>query len=534
MKTRNRFTLTSRTKIMGTCMKIMLIGLFCLGLPYLTGPEPAAAQQTTVNIMPLGNSITQAENRSTRNYNSYRRPLWHLLNNKGYDFDFVGSLNTTFDGNPHPNPDFDLDHEGHWGWYSYQIINGCNCPIGSGTGKLSDWLTEYTPDIVLLHIGHNDLKEGTHPADTEQIIQETLDNVGEIISILRADNPNVVILLAQLIPSTSQPRGQRIPLYNDELPDWAAANTLPESPIVIVDQYTGFNASSGQDTYDGTHPNVSGEQKMADRWFEALRPFLPFVWEGTQGNDWHNPFNWKNGVVPGEGDYVLITNGTISLSQDTTVAGLTLEADAILNLNEHSLTVTDRFENKGTLQQTLLVDSPVEPVAFLHITNEDESVTHYHGAEIETTADLGLVTVSIRQIDPDDGQTCTSEPTSPAYANRCYTITPATNGPATITLWASQDDLGELDEAKLTIYRYVAPIWEALVDPLINNDGNGYISVTAETDGFSSFLIAENDGAPTAVSLIHLQTSSATNQWWLLLLIMVGASFALVRQRQKQ
>jgi hypothetical protein len=69
---------------------------------------------------------------------------------------------------------------------------------------------------------------------------------------------------------------------------------------------------------------------------------------------------------------------------------------------------------------------------------------------------------------------------------------------------------------------------------LIDNDGNGYISVTADTGGFSSFLIAENDDAPTAVSLIHLQTSSATGQWWLLLLVMVGASFVLVRQRQKQ
>jgi lysophospholipase L1-like esterase len=457
MKTRNRFTLTSRTKIMGTCMKIMLIGLFCLGLLYLTGPEPAAAQQTTVNIMPLGNSITQAENRNTNNYNSYRRPLWHLLNNKGYDFDFVGSLNTTFNGNPHPDPDFDLDHEGHWGWRADQIVNGCtdtNCQSGSGTGMLSEWLEDYTPDIVLLHIGHNDLQLG---GDTQVIIQQTLDNVGDIIAILRTDNPNVIILLAQLIPSTRSPRNTRIPLYNAELTDWAAANTLPESPIVIVDQFTGFNAPSGQDTYDGTHPNVSGEQKMAERWFEALRPFLPFVWEGTQGNDWHNPFNWKNGVVPGEGDYVLITNGTISLSQDTTVAGLTLEADATLNLNEHSLTVTDRFENKGTLQQMLLVDSPVEPVAFLHITNDDESVTHYRGADIETTADLGLVTVSIRQIDPDDGQACTSEPTSPAYANRCYTITPATNGPATITLWAQRKmTSASWMKQELTIYRYVA------------------------------------------------------------------------------
>ncbi len=37
-------------------------------------------------ILPLGDSITQAD----FNYNSYRRPLWHLLNEAGYSVDFVG------------------------------------------------------------------------------------------------------------------------------------------------------------------------------------------------------------------------------------------------------------------------------------------------------------------------------------------------------------------------------------------------------------------------------------------------------------
>jgi acyl-CoA thioesterase-1 len=41
-----------------------------------------------------------------------------------------------------------------------------------------------------------------------------------------------------------------------------------ESPVILVDQYTGFNAAT--DTYDGIHPNARGEAKMAQKWFDAI------------------------------------------------------------------------------------------------------------------------------------------------------------------------------------------------------------------------------------------------------------------------
>src|SRR3712207_7345092 len=41
---------------------------------------------------------------------------------------------------------------------------------------------------------------------------------------------------------------------------------------VLVDQYAGFDPRPGADTYDGVHPDESGDRKMADRWFAALNP----------------------------------------------------------------------------------------------------------------------------------------------------------------------------------------------------------------------------------------------------------------------
>ena len=40
-----------------------------------------------------------------------------------------------------------------------------------------------------------------------------------------------------------------------------------------VDLWTGFDPQT--DTYDGVHPNESGEKKMAAGWFEALKTILP-------------------------------------------------------------------------------------------------------------------------------------------------------------------------------------------------------------------------------------------------------------------
>ena len=45
-----------------------------------------------------------------------------------------------------------------------------------------------------------------------------------------------------------------------------------QSPILVVDQFTGFDPAV--DTTDGVHPDDSGFQKMSDRWYPALIPFL--------------------------------------------------------------------------------------------------------------------------------------------------------------------------------------------------------------------------------------------------------------------
>ena len=199
----------------------------------------------------MGDSITQAGT----GYNSYRRDLWNLLDDAGYDIDFVGSQNATNDGSPFPDSSFDPDHEGHWGWKVDEINN-----------SLAGWLNGYTPDVALIHLGTNDVFN-------LQSAESTIDELRQTVALLRADNPNVTIFMAQLIPTTNGERNQRVNEFNALLPSLVAELNQPNSQVLLVDQNSGFNA--GQDTFDGVHPNAIGEAKMAQRWFDAIAGVFP-------------------------------------------------------------------------------------------------------------------------------------------------------------------------------------------------------------------------------------------------------------------
>lgn len=223
--------------------------LWSAALLLLVGCTPTAqVDGAGVRIMPLGDSITQAD----RNHNSYRRPLWLELRAAGYDVNFVGSTRSNYLGNA-PKADFDQDHEGHWGWQVDEVLT-----------QIDRWSQAAKPDIVLIHLGTNDILRG-------QSFESTIAELKELIQRLRQQNPRLKILLAQLIPSSgSEALTQQ---FNQQVAALARSTNSQSSPIILVDQFSGFDAK--QDTYDGLHPNESGEQKMANRWFQALQKVLP-------------------------------------------------------------------------------------------------------------------------------------------------------------------------------------------------------------------------------------------------------------------
>jgi hypothetical protein len=239
--------------------------------PTTDADAPIHAQPTsceTIHIMALGDSITQGNPQNI----SYRRDLAFLLADNGYQADFVGSHSNYF-WDPPVAPDYDIDHEGHWAWKADEIIDGRDYNNGSGSGSLSQWLTGYTPDVALVHLGTNDMFSGDS-------VSSTVTELETIIGTIRSDNPSVIILLAKLIPTNNYDNNQRIIALNNEMDGIAQRNSTFQSPIVVVDQFSNFDPAT--DTYDGIHANASGRQKMAQKWFEGIQTVIDPCPSGQQ------------------------------------------------------------------------------------------------------------------------------------------------------------------------------------------------------------------------------------------------------------
>ena len=210
----------------------------------VNGPPPPAI----VRILPLGDSIT----RGTTGHWSYRRNLEAALVDGDCSFDLVG---TEFGPASGPGAALaDRDHEGHGGFRTDQIRAG-----------LPGWLPGNEPDWVLLHIGTNDVLQGTS-------ISAAITQIGLIIDILRDANANVGILLAQVIPNRPANEASVVAL-NDGIATLAAQKHQPgTSPVIVVDHYSGY--STFTHNYDEVHPNDAGEAIMAQRWAQALLPMI--------------------------------------------------------------------------------------------------------------------------------------------------------------------------------------------------------------------------------------------------------------------
>jgi len=219
-----------------TCLlytQALLIALVLLS----TGPT-VSAQAAPTRIMPLGDSITGSPG-------CWRALLWNRLQSSGYtNIDFVGTLGpqgcgVTYDG----------DNEGHGG---YLVTNVANQDM------LVPWLAATNPDIVLMHFATNDVWSSIPPTTI-------LTAYSKLVNQMRANNPNMKIIVAQIIPlnpSTCTACAQRAIDFNATIPGWASSKSTAQSPIIVVDQWTGFNTAT--DTYDGVHPNDDGHRALAD------------------------------------------------------------------------------------------------------------------------------------------------------------------------------------------------------------------------------------------------------------------------------
>jgi lysophospholipase L1-like esterase len=102
----------------------------------------------------------------------------------------------------------------------------------------------------------------------------TRENLDQTIETLRAHNPNVIILLAKPTGWVTTDKAEK--KFQSALCGAVAKAAQDEkragARIYLVGLHGGYNAQ--KDTKDGTHPNVRGEQLIANKYFNVLKKIL--------------------------------------------------------------------------------------------------------------------------------------------------------------------------------------------------------------------------------------------------------------------
>ncbi|MFE4482832.1 FG-GAP-like repeat-containing protein [Kitasatospora sp. NPDC056789] len=249
-------------------------------------PTASAAAPTpapVLRVMPLGDSIT-AGYRSTTDA-GYRGPLADLVAQQNrYTVDLVGSR-----GN---GAVLDPDNEGHSGSMVNDLLAG-----------VDGWLAAAQPDVVLLHIGINDLDRGTDKA-------HTADRTSALIDRILADRPGVTVLVMGLIPTTPNLTAQ-VADYNSALSQAVLAKQAQGRKV----RYTAAPALTPAEMADGLHPDDLGYQRLAQTFDQALdRAFTdglaapaPVHHAGTESGG-AGRVRWADFDGDGRADYIVLND----------------------------------------------------------------------------------------------------------------------------------------------------------------------------------------------------------------------------------
>jgi lysophospholipase L1-like esterase len=362
-------------------------------------------------IMPLGDSITNGNSSGTvpdetAYYVSYRKPLWDRLKAAGYvvnDDVFVGTLISG-----ESVADFDPDHDGHPGWRADEIVNG-ESP-DQGEGKLDEWLIAEEPNIVLLHIGTNDVSGGNEDWDEVEEILDVIDDYE-----VNSGNP-VWVVLSLIINRSCDPsdaayadcltQSAQTSTFNDNVYNnvWLPRQAGGVDKIVLVDMenvagidYNRATDDPPGDMWDKLHPFETGYAKMAELWFAGLMDILPLADAGPDQSvnefesvtlDASESIDPKNGTLT---YHWVQTAGTplVDLIPDDRAVQPTFEApDA--GLTGVTLTFTLTVTDEDALVSTDTVNVAVAKILPQADAGDDQSVNESTTVTLDASESVGV------------------------------------------------------------------------------------------------------------------------------------------------
>ncbi|WP_035716051.1 arylesterase [Christiangramia echinicola] len=146
---------------------------------------------------------------------------------------------------------------------NYKVVNaGLSGETTSGGKNRIDWVLKQNVDIFVLELGANDGLRGIP-------LQETRNNLQEIIDFVREENPEIKIILAgmQIPPNMGQDYTSG---FRNIFPELAEKNEVELIPFLLED--VAGNPELNQT--DGIHPTAEGQEILADNVWIVLKDML--------------------------------------------------------------------------------------------------------------------------------------------------------------------------------------------------------------------------------------------------------------------
>ncbi|MDQ0600923.1 hypothetical protein QF037_005268 [Streptomyces canus] len=211
-----------------------------------------------LRFMPVGDSMTIG----SAGEHTWRYRMWqHLRDTYDRPFALVGPRETLHDkatdtptSYEYADPDFPRAHLAGWGegWLHMAPLIG-------------DAVRSCRADVLLVSLGLIDLGFYTNA-------EQTAENVRAFVEQARSAEPRVRMVVLPVIPNVraqdDAPFGAQVTLFNELLAKAVADLDEPRSPLLLASPPVSYDFTV--DTYDGTHPNASGEHKIAEAFAEAM------------------------------------------------------------------------------------------------------------------------------------------------------------------------------------------------------------------------------------------------------------------------
>ena len=245
-----------------------------LGWALLMVSVPGSSQ-TTLKVLPLGNSITRGTmctngdiggcvNIPDADAIGYRKKLYTLLTGAGFNVDMVGNYNFGYgDGT------FDSHCAGFDGIRDHSLADIMETGYSDFTGQVTPgpFLNYYGTDMVLLHIGTNDILAGQY-TDVSDVVR-ILDAIDDYES---SHGKDVLVVLAKIISRRNKPCGydSYVHEFNNRLNSMAQGRISSGDHLLVVDMECDANLDYYSDMVDQVHPKQVGYDKMGQEWFDAI------------------------------------------------------------------------------------------------------------------------------------------------------------------------------------------------------------------------------------------------------------------------